>query len=137
MWWKEASQAWLLFSISVAQKTKTKKQKYTSRGRSLPITRSVCPFVPSLKCSHGSSVAGNWENTFFILNIAIQVPGKIFFGKLTIFHERVPRPHDEFMLCIGNEYLSRQSPYAMSVSTWWISNVFEHGSWIDLKIGHF
>lgn len=73
-------------------------------------------------------VAGNCENTFFILNIAIQVPGKISFGKLTIFHERVPRPHDEFMLCTGNEYLSRQSPYAMSVSSWWISNVFEHGS---------
>ena len=46
MWWKEASQAWLLLTIILyffGTKNKNKKQKHTSRGRSLPITYCI-PF---------------------------------------------------------------------------------------------
>ena len=106
MWWKEASQAWLLwllFSISVAPK----KNIYIYIYQQGPITPDnllyTLLFLPKNALL---AVAGNWENTFFILNIAIQVPGKIFFGKLTIFHDRVPRPHDEFMLCMYWERVS-------------------------------
>ena len=122
------------YSLFLWHKKNNNNKQYASRGRSLPITYWI-PFVPSQKCSHGS--CRELRKCFLYPKYRHSSSWKNFFGKLTIFHEGVPRPHDEFMLCTGNEYLSRQSSYAMSVSTWWSSDLFEHGSWIDLQIRHF